>query len=200
MLYAAMGTLPRNSPVDIDLALAETRKAPGVVHVISRAELAAGVAGGARPDVAVVARGYWLARHALARLLERCGGPAALATVAESQGPSCPSRVTRATAHFVENRLRLWLATADMAATRALAARLAGIAEEYVDVRVIGEAEDAAPVDIISAALTLARELRPAPVQVVVVPMISVPMPAASRAALETPADAASGPREALAA
>jgi hypothetical protein len=181
MLYAAVGVLPRQAAADVDLVLAETRKAPGVVHVITYAGASCDRTGIARPEVAVVARGYWLARHALARLMEKLGGPAALSAVSPAEPMACPSRVTRGTAHFLEGRLRLWLATSDMAGTRAIAARLAAVPEEYVDLRVVGEAEGAAPLDILTAALALARELQPAPVQVIVAPVVTVPLPAAPR-------------------
>jgi len=181
MLYAAIDVLPGSGAADVDFALAETRKAPGVVHVITYSGVDCGHAGIARAELAVVARGYWLARHALARLMEKFGGPAALSAVSAAERLACPSRITRGTAHFVEGRLRLWVATSDMEGTRALAARLASIPEEYVDLRVVGEAEGAAPADILTAALVLARKLQPAPVQVIVAPVVTVPLPAAPR-------------------
>jgi hypothetical protein len=75
-----------------------------------------------------------------------------------------------------------------MEKTRALAARIAGITEAYVDLRVVGEAEGAAPVDIITAAIALARELQPSPVQVIVAPVVTVPLAVVPRtdAAVET--------------
>jgi hypothetical protein len=175
MLYAAVGVLPRHASFDI--AITETRKAPGVVHVIFYPGLLCEKTGNARPEVAVVARGYWLARQGLARLMEKCGVPVAMpASNPVKEKIACQSRVTRGTAHFVDGRLRLWLATSQMEKTRALAARLAGIREEYVDLRVVGEAEGGAPVDIITAALALARELQPLPVQVIVAPVVMVPL------------------------
>jgi hypothetical protein len=180
MLYAAIGVLPRHA--SFDLAITETRKAPGVVHVISYPGLVCEKTGNARPEVAVVARGYWLARQGLARLMEKCGGPVAMpASNPVKENIACQSRVTRGTAHYVDGRLRLWLASSEMEKTRALAARLAGIPEEYVDLRVVGEAEDGAPVDIITAALALARELQPAPVQVIVAPAVTVPLAIVAR-------------------
>jgi len=190
MVYAAVGVLPGRETADVDRALAETRKAPGVVHVITYAGVDCSHAGIARPEVAVVARGYWLARHALARLMEKFGGPSALSAASDADRLACPSRITRGTAHFVEGRLRLWVATSDMEATRALAARLAAIPEQYVDLRIVGEAEGAAPIDILTAALALARELQPAPVQVIVAPVVTVPLPAAPRAPEVTPVQA----------
>jgi hypothetical protein len=177
MVYAAVSVLPRHAKVDIDAAVAETRRAPGVVNVISYAGLVCEKTGLARPEVAVVARGYWLARQALARLMEKCGGPVALPAPNPVQEDVVnPSRVTRGTAHFVDGRLRLWLATSEMEKTRALAAQLAAIAEVHVDLRVTGEAEGGAPADILTAAIALARLLQPAPVQVIVTPVLTVPL------------------------
>jgi hypothetical protein len=188
MLYAAVSVRPRNAKVDVDHVITESRRAPGVVHVIPYPGLVCEKTGVARLEVAVVARGYWVARHALARLMEKCGAPVPLTAANPVQEDvACQSRVTRATAHFVEGRLRLWLATSEMEKTRALAARLAGIAEEYVDLRVVGEAEGGAPVDLITAALALARELQPAPVQVILAPEVTVPLLAVVRA--EAPHD-----------
>lgn len=181
MLYAAVSVLPANLPADVDLAIGETRRAPGVVHVITYSGLICGQTGVARPEVAVVARGYWLARQALARLIDRIGAPSALPAPAGRGDMSCESRVTRGTAHFVDGRLRLWLATSEVENTRALAARLAGISKECVDVRVVGGAEGAAPLDIVTAALALARELQPAPVQVILAPAVVVPLGAVPR-------------------
>jgi hypothetical protein len=189
MLYAAVSVMPRHPKVDVNVALAETRKAPGVVHVISYPGLVCEQTGVPRAEVAVVARGYWLARQGLARLMDRCGGPVALpAGNPVQEDVACRSRVTRGTAHFVDGRLRLWLATSEMEKTRALAARIAGITEAYVDLRVVGEAEGAAPVDIITAAIALARELQPSPVQVIVAPVVTVPLAVVPRtdAAVET--------------
>ena len=190
MLYAAVCQMPSDAPADLALVLAETRRAPGVVHVISYPGLLDPQSGAARPELAVVARGYWLARQALARLTDRLGMTPEVHTQVRSQGDySCASRVTRGTAHFVEGRLRLWLATSDLAASRALAARLAGIAEAYVDLRVVGEAEGGAPADVITAALALARELQPNPVQVIMAPVVTVPL--ASGSCTPAPAEVA---------
>lgn len=204
MLYAAVGVLPRHATLEVDIAITESRRSPGVIHVIPYPGLVCEQTGVARSEVAVVARGYWLARQALARLMVQCGGVVALpASNPVQEDVACPSRVTRGTAHFVDGRLRLWLATSQMEQTRALAARLAGIAEEYVDLRVVGEAEGAAPVDVITAALALARELQPSPVQVIVAQVVTVPLPAVARLddqALAVPEEAATAPRDALAA
>lgn len=193
MLYAAVCPMPSDAPADLALVLAETRRAPGVVHVISYPGLVDPQSGIARPELAVVARGYWLARQALARLTDRLGMTPELHAQGRSPGDyACASRVTRGTAHFVEGRLRLWLATSDLAASRALAARMAGIAEAYVDLRVVGEADGGAPADVISAALALARELQPTPVQVIMAPVVTVPL--ASGTCSPVPSDGAQAP------
>lgn len=179
MVYAAVGILPSGVTPEIELAILETRKSPGVVRVISYPGLAFDAPASTRPEVAVVARGYWLARQLLARLLERCGGPGSAAMGSDAQDRACGSRVTRATAHFVDGHLRLWMATGEMEATRALAARLSGVPEEYVDLRVTGAAEGANCHDALTAALALARELQPAPVQVILTSTVAVPLPAA---------------------
>ncbi len=204
MVYAAVGVLPHHSTPEVELAITESRRAPGVVHVIRYPGLVCEHTGHARSEVAVVARGYWLARQALARLMVQCGGVVALpASNPVQEDVACPSRVTRGTAHFLDGRLRLWLATSQMEQTRALAARMAGIPEEYVDLRVVGEAEGAAPLDVITAALALARELQPSPVQVIVAQVVTVPLPAVARMAEQSLAaleQAATAPRDALAA
>lgn len=187
MLYAAVTVLPAQGAREIDLVLAETRSAPGVVHVIPYAGAAGDQAGSEQREVAVVTRGYWLARHALARLVDKLGGTVALAAAGSQDPLACPSRITRGTAQFVEGHLRLWLSTSDVAGTRALAARLACIPEEHIDLRVVGDAQGAAPLDIVTAVLTLARELQPAPVQVIVAPVVTVPLTAAPMANASEP-------------
>lgn len=199
MVYAAVGVLPPEVTPEIELAIVETRKSPGVVHVICYPGVASEASGSPRPEVAVVARGYWLARQALARLMERCGGPFMTAPGSGTGlDHACMARVTRATAHFVDGRLRLWVATADMAQTRALVAKLSGVPEEYVDLRVTGEAEGTTSLDVLTAALALAKELQSAPVQVILAPVVAVPLPAVAPRA--EPAAAGEIPAQALAA
>jgi hypothetical protein len=182
MLYAAVGVLPRHPTLQAEVAITDSRRSPGVAHVIVYSGLVCETTGLARPEVAVVARGYWLARQGLARLMTQCGGVVSLpASNPVQEDVACQSRVTRATAHFIDGRLRLWLATSEVEQSRALAARLAGVAEEYVDLRVVGDAEGAAPVDVLTAVLALARELQPSPVQVIVAQPVSVPLPAVAR-------------------
>lgn len=178
MVYAAVGRLPSAVTPDIERSIVEARKSPGVVRVFCPGPASEAPAS-ARLEVAVVARGYWLARQLLARLLDRCGGPGTAATGGDTPDPACGSRVTRATAHFVDGRLRLWMATGEMEITRALAASLSGVPEEYVDLRVTGAAEGATCRDALTAALSLARELQPAPVQVILTGTAVVPLPVA---------------------
>src|ERR1700688_3577889 len=132
MVYAAVGTLPRDIGPEAEHAIAEMRKAPGVLHVISYgAAISFEEPLLHQTGIAVIARGYWLARQSLARLLAQCGGyvlsSASRVPVACADGP-----VARGTAQFIDDHLRIWHATADAVRSRMTASRIAGVAEEYI--------------------------------------------------------------------
>ncbi len=182
MLYAAVGILPRQGLAGLDVAVADCRKAPGVVQIVSYPGLVCDQTLLARTEIAVVARGYWLARQALDRLMAQCGAPALLQ---RSSGPDAGvARAVCGNAQLVDGCLRLWVSTADMERSRALAARLSGIAEEYVDLRVIGSTPADASPEVLTAAIALAREMQPVPVQVILAPAFGIP--ALSLAAIDT--------------
>jgi hypothetical protein len=169
MVYAATVSLPESARASVDIAIAETRKLPGVLHVIAYADHLSLDSGGARLGMAVIARGYWLARQSLARLVARCGGgDAETAMEAVAHNAAFESQVERGTAQYIEGRLRLWLATADLAGSRSLAARIAAIHEDRVDIRSIGFTGSEPGPDVLVPAIALARELRRTPVQVIV--------------------------------
>ncbi len=148
MLYAAVGVLPRLRAADIEHALADCRRSPGVVQVVSYPGLVCDQTFVARPEIAVVARGYWLARQALDRLVTQCGGAA---TSLSSPRAAADAGVTRAacgTAQLVDGRLRLWMATRDHGKYPCAGGTPRGIAEEHVDLRVVGDAQADASVEL----------------------------------------------------
>ncbi len=192
MLFAAVGVLPRQALAAVDTAIADCRKAPGVVQVVSYSGAVCDRTGQPRPEIAVVARGYWLARQALDRLLAHCGAPAALAQCSPGLESGLP-RAVCANAQLVDGCLRLWVSTADFEHSRALAARLSGIAEQYVDLRVVGSATANASAEVLTAAIALAREMQPAPVQVILAATIGAPSLSLAAVEAVAPADAAPG-------
>jgi hypothetical protein len=169
MVYAAIASLPESARDAVAQRVAQTRKAPGVLHVISYADHLSLDGAGARLGISVIARGYWLARQSLARLVAECGGGDAETSVeaVPRQGSLDPD-IERGTAQYIEGRLRLWVATADLARSRSLAARIAAISEDRVDLRSVGFLGREPGLDILVPAIALARELRRTPVQVIV--------------------------------
>ena len=109
MVYAAVGVLPAAAGPQVDAVLAEMRKAPGVVQVIAYAGLVSAVGAAPRREVAVVARGYWLARQLLARLMTQLGADAVYVEGRRMNDDGSNDGVSRATAQFVDGRLRLSL-------------------------------------------------------------------------------------------
>ena len=174
MVYAAIGVLPAG--IEVDAALADMRKAPGVVQVIAYAGLLDPLAGEPRREVAVIARGYWLARQLLGRLLAQVGADVLYVEGRRANDDSNNEGVSRATAQFIDGRLRLWLATSDAAASHAATARLANLAPRDLDLRVLGKARDPASSELLTAAIAVSRELRPTPVQVIVTPTRVAPV------------------------
>jgi hypothetical protein len=169
MVYAAVAFLPVQVGEDCLKAMADMRKAPGVVAVIDF-EAPRGEEGeGVRRGVAVVARGFWLARQSLARLLTQCCVDA-VPVLPEAESPVCAAGVgiSRGTAHIVDGRLRLWHATHDSDRSRAAAARIAGMEERHVELRVTGHQDATEGHDVLSCAIAVARALPATPVQVVV--------------------------------
>ena len=169
MVYAAVGRicLPAH---EAEPAIAEMRKAPGVVNVI-RFDLDA--IDGAWPGqvgIGLVARGYWLARQSLARLLSQLGQ----ANQADEESgyrfgsADADAGMASCTAQFVDGRLRLWHATLDAGRSRVAAARIAGMGVDQIDLRVSGKQVGGSGFSVLVSAIALARELQPAPVQVMV--------------------------------
>jgi hypothetical protein len=169
MVYAAIASLPDVVRSQTEVAVDEMRKAPGVLHVICYADHLSTDSTDARLGVAVITRGYWLARQALARLVAR----SVLGAELSDEDCSVPiggvdAQVDRATAQFVGKRLNLWGASSNADRFRSLAARIAGIREDAIDLRSTGVIEREPGVDVLVPAIALARELNPAPVQVIV--------------------------------
>ncbi len=159
MVYAAVGELADAAAAATLAAMEEMRKAPGVVSVLTFETGKSGAAA-APAGVAVIARGFWLARQCLARLIAQCDGSNTDALLAPD--------VARGTAQVVDGRLRLWLATAQPARTLDEAARCAGLAREKIELRTVGSMDGQAGVEVLVPAIALARQLQPAPVQVIV--------------------------------
>jgi hypothetical protein len=164
MVYAAVSSLPDISGLRLEAAIAEVRRAPGVLQVLrfDAQELDDGrsVAAG----LGVVTRGHWLARQSLARLMSLCAMkpaplPAETCDAALAGTGGC-------TAQFVDGCLRVWVATSDPARAAALAARLGRVNLASVDLRIVGTPPDDADMRMLAPAIALARELQPAPVQI----------------------------------
>lgn len=170
MMYAAVATAPRDAGRGTDRAIAAMRKAPGVVNVISFEACSFEPAPVHATGIAVVARGYWLARQALARLMAQFASAADIPrwNALVASGDADP-RVAHGTAQFVDGRLQLWHATLDAVSSRAAVSRIAGIAEALVDLHVVGTQQSEAGLGVLVSAIAMAREFAPAPVQVIVV-------------------------------
>lgn len=169
MLYAAAGAFLGDTGEDTQLAIAQIRKLHGVLHVIRYESTKAAVQSTTSAGIAVVTRGYWFSRQALARLMALCGGAVGMfAWNSQLEAGEADARVTRGTAQFVDGHLHLWLATVDPARSRANAALIANIAQDFVNVRVIGQPQSEAGCNVLVAAIAMARALQPSPVQVIV--------------------------------
>jgi len=169
MLYAAVGALFADAGAETELAISHLRRVHGVLHVLSYP--CSGGESNLDPSagIAVVTRGYWFSRQTLARLMAQCGGAVGMfAWNAEREGEQADARVTRGTAQFVDGHLHLWLATLDAVRSRGQAARIAGLASDLVDVRVVGQPQSEAGTNVLVSAIALARALQPSPVQVIV--------------------------------
>jgi len=103
MLYAAVGAFSGDAGEDTQLAIAQIRKLHGVLHVI-RYDGASDPSGpAASAGIAVVTRGYWFSRQALARLMAQCGGTVGMfAWNSQAEANEADARVTRGTAQFVD--------------------------------------------------------------------------------------------------
>ncbi|SPE25865.1 hypothetical protein SBBP1_330006 [Burkholderiales bacterium] len=169
MVYAAVGARSPDAGPDTELAIAQMRKTPGVLHVISYDGPRLDGAPACGNGIAVVTRGYWLSRQALARLMAYCGGTVGMfAWNSDVEATAADARVTRGTAQFGDGHLRLWLATTGAERSRAAAARIAGISQDLVDLRVVGMPQSDAGLNVLVSAIALARALQPVPVQVIV--------------------------------
>lgn len=169
MVYAAIAFLPDRLRVAADVAIVKMRKTAGIQHVIAFADHLPTDGSDARLGIAVVARGYWLARRALSRLVAEVHASDD-APVAEPETVSGvpEAGVSRGTAQYFDGHLRLWIASGETPRTRALAARVAGVAEDRVELRVTGRAANDHDLAVLVPAVALAHELQPVPVQVII--------------------------------
>jgi hypothetical protein len=177
MVYAAVGALTNATAGTARQAMLETRKAPGVLNVYT---YSGGVVEGSLAcsgGVAVISRGYWLARQLLERLMDQCGAgarPVKLDDGVDAIDPTLPSLSSltaggaACTVQFYHGRLRIWMSTADAPRVRAAAARIAGCPLEVVDLRVLGNTDTAQGLAALLPGIALARELQSAPVQLIV--------------------------------
>jgi hypothetical protein len=177
MVFAAVGALTHAGTAALEPIMAETRKARGVLDLLTYAGGVYEPSQACRGGVAVIARGYWLARQSLDRLMDQCGVPRRVAAhVGRNEhhlsAPASLSGLTAesaaCTAQFYNGHLRLWMPTSDPARVRATAARIAGIAPEAVDLRELGANESPDGLAVLVPAIALARHLQSAPVQLIV--------------------------------
>ncbi len=177
MVYAAAGAMLDIGTEAVEQAMAETRKAPGVLNVLSYAggELEGALA--CHGGVAVIARGYWLARQTLARLMDQCGAtvqPTRIGGGQASVDSAAPylSGLTASSAactvQFYNGHLRIWISTSDPARVRVAAARIAGCEADAVDLRLLGAEDTPHGLAALVPAISLARQLQSAPVQLIV--------------------------------
>jgi len=172
MLYAAIG-VPACSGAALESVLAQMRGSPGVLKLIGFDDVAIDGSLACAGGVAVVARGYWLARQGLARLMDLCRDAADPVAVSGAVLPApAPEALTASsaacTAQMYRGQLRLWMSGADPAAMRAAAARLAEVPAADVDLRALGTHDGPHGLAVLHPAIVLARRLQPAPVQVIV--------------------------------
>jgi hypothetical protein len=186
MVYAAAGALDASGD-EAQEAMAEVRRAPGVLQVVPYAGATFEGPQSCRDGVAVVARGYWLARQMLARLMDQCvpaGNKAALDRDVEAPAGRLPTLAgltassAACTAQFNRGRLRVWISTSEPDRVRAAAGRLAGLAPEAVDLRLLGSSDGPMGLAVLVPAIALARELQSAPVQLIVAYELGVHVPA----------------------
>jgi hypothetical protein len=177
MVYAAVGAFADTDTEAVRQAMADMRKAPGVLSVLSYPRGSVEGAPSCEAGLAVITRGYWLARQLLARLMDECGMPAGAPAVdggAEAPAPlgavtgGLTASSAACTVQFYNGHLRVWMATSDPARLRAAAARIAGCAVADVDLRVLGSEDPPQGLAVLVPAIALARELQSAPVQLIV--------------------------------
>jgi hypothetical protein len=190
MVYAAVGALADAGSDAAALAMTETRKAPGVLNVVAYAGGTVESSLVCHAGVAVITRGYWLARQVLARLMDQCGAAAARPAPASREDGTEASSVAALTAssaactvQFYNGHLRIWMSTSDPMRVRAAAARIAGMALDAVDLRVLGDRDAPHGLGVLVPAIALARELPSAPVQLIVSYDLGLHCPAAVGAA-----------------
>jgi hypothetical protein len=177
MVYAAIGALEQSGSEAAEQAIQELRAAPGVVGVLcypaSNIEGVPACDGG----VAVVARGYWLARQLLARLMDQCGARARALLPDSAAGDALAETgsLTKLTAssspctvQFYNGQLRIWMSSANPRAVCDAAARIAALPAESIDLRLTGACDSAHGLAALVPAIALARELHSTPVQVIV--------------------------------
>jgi hypothetical protein len=158
MVYAAVGTL--GQPLSqIDQHMSAARQTPGVLHVLpySAAELDERRVG--QEGVAVVSRGYWIARQKFDQLLEQCGAVSRQAS---------PGSMAVCTVQWYRGQLRLWATVHDRLAFLSVASRLAGIALDQIELFPNPKSTETTDVAVLVPAIALARQLQPVAVQVLV--------------------------------
>jgi hypothetical protein len=139
--------------------------------------------------VAVIARGQWLARQGLERLVAACSPEGMVGLAGSLPGeqvnfphaqvpaaavpatvPAGGAALDCATIQYRAGRLQLWVPGANSEGSRALAARIAGLPEENVDLHSLGSVRRDPAAQVLVAAVALAKALSPSPVQVMHVP------------------------------
>jgi hypothetical protein len=168
MVYAAVGGFAHEMGDEAAPAIVDARSAPGVLQVIRYEGATVDGLLACRSGVASIARGQWLARQALVRLMERLGPVhgAASRKCAEPAGGGAAG--SACTAQMVDGRLRLWIAGGDVERIRATAGQLAGMLAEQVDLQFVRGSENDLGPGVLVPAIALARALQPLPVQVIV--------------------------------
>jgi hypothetical protein len=168
MVFAAVGVPPACGEA-LETALDVTRRAHGVIDVVNLGDT--GLDGG---GVAVIARGYWLARQALARFIDQCrDGVHLAAPPPDARRPALANEAPTAssaacTAQLYRGHLRLWMGGSDPIGLRIAAARLAGVGADQVDLRLLGNLDGPHGMAVLHPAIFLAQRLQPAPVQIII--------------------------------
>jgi hypothetical protein len=178
MVYAAVGALNHTSP-DLAHAMQSVRQTPGVLHGLSY--LGATIDNDLVCDegVAVVARGYWLARQKLAQLMHACGVlPQWSLLDADVDQPRLAAGATRlagltaarsaCTVQCYRSLVRIWASVDNRAEFCAVAARLANVSITQVELCSPGPNKPVVDASVLVPAMSVARQLQPAPVQVIV--------------------------------
>ena len=178
MVYAAVGALDHTSPA-LAPAMHAVRQTPGVLHGLSYLGAPVDDTLVCDEGVAVVARGYWLARQKLAQLMGDCGVLPQLSLL-ESEADQAMLRSGSArlagltaarsacTVQCYRNLVRIWACVEDRAGFRAAAARLANVPLSQVELCSTGSNKPMVDASVLVPAISLARQLQPAPVQVIV--------------------------------